>query len=205
MEDPKLAKGLVRREVTRIVTPGTLVDEGLLDPRKCNFLASVWPDKHGLGLAWLELSPAASSPPRLSRRAWPTNSRIEPAECLVPDQTLSPAIVAAIAEREGMLTSSRPAWSFARADCRRLLLAHFGTATFDGFDLDENSPGVTAAGALLQYVQETQKSAPGHIVRLEPYRRGSSLLIDEATRRSLELTETLRTGRRRGEPALGDR
>ncbi len=199
VEDPKQAKGLVRREVTRIVTPGTLVDEGLLDPRKSNFLASVWPDKHGLGLAWLELSTGRFVAAQIESASLADElARIAPAECLVPDQTLPPAILAALAEREGMLTSSRPAWSFARTDCRRLLLAHFGTATFDGFDLDEASPGVTAAGALLQYVQETQKSALGHIVRLEPYRRGSSLLIDEATRRSLELTETLRTGAREG-------
>jgi DNA mismatch repair protein MutS len=199
VEDPKLAKGLVRREVTRIVTPGTLVDEGLLDPRKCNFLASVWPEKTGLGLAWLELSTgrfvaAEINPQNLADEL----ARIDPAECLVPDQPLPPLVTGALAERKGMLTSQRPAWSFARADCRRLLLEHFDTATLDGFDLDENSPGVTAAGALLQYVQETQKSALGHIVRLEPYRRGSSLLIDESTRRSLELTATLRTGTREG-------
>jgi DNA mismatch repair protein MutS len=200
VEDPKLAKGLVRREVTRIVTPGTLVDEGLLDPKKCNFLASVWlPDKFGLGLAWLELSTGRFVAAQINPQSLADElARIEPAECLVPESALPPAITEVLAEREGMLTSLRPAWNFARADCRRLLLEHFGTTTLDGFDLDENSPGVTAAGALLQYVQETQKSALGHIVRLEPYRRGSSLLIDESTRRSLELTETLRTGSREG-------
>ncbi|HXY35936.1 MAG TPA: DNA mismatch repair protein MutS [Planctomycetaceae bacterium] len=199
VEDPKFAKGLVRREVTRIVTPGTLVDEGLLDPKKCNFLASLWPEKHAIGLAWLELSTGRFVAAQIEPQCLADElARIEPAECLVPEQVLPPAILAVLAEREGMLTSQRPAWSFARADCRRLLLEHFGTTTFDGFDLDENSPGVTAAGALLQYVQETQKSALAHIVRLEPYRRGSSLLIDESTRRSLELTETLRTGTRDG-------
>jgi DNA mismatch repair protein MutS len=199
VEDPKLAKGLVRREVTRIVTPGTLVDEALLDPRKSNFLASVWPEKQALGLAWLEVSTgrfitAHIEPQNLADEL----ARIGPAECLVPEQPLLPAVTAALAEREGLLISRRPAWNFARSECRRLLLEHFGTATLDGFDLDENSPGVTAAGALLQYVQETQKSALGHIVRLESYRRGTSLLIDESTRRSLELTETLRTGTRDG-------
>jgi DNA mismatch repair protein MutS len=199
VEDPKLAKGLVRREVTRVVTPGTLVDEGLLDPRKCNFLASVWPDKSGLGLAWLELSTGRFVAAQIHPQSLADElARIAPAECLVPESALAPAITAVLAEREGMLTSLRPAWSFARADCRRLLLDHFGTTTLDGFDLDEDSPGVTAAGALLSYVQETQKSALGHIVRLEPDRRGSSLLIDESTRRSLELTETLRTGAREG-------
>jgi DNA mismatch repair protein MutS len=199
VEDAKLAKGLVRREVTRIVSPGTLVDEGLLDPRKCNFLASVWPEKSALGLAWLELSTgrfvaAQIDPQNLADEL----ARIDPAECLVPDHELLPAITTALAQREGLLTTCRPLWSFARADCRRLLMEHFGTTTLDGFDLDENSPGITAAGALLEYLRETQKSALGHIVRLEPYRRGSSLLIDESTRRSLELTETLRGGAREG-------
>jgi DNA mismatch repair protein MutS len=199
VEDPKLAKGLVRREVTRIVTPGTLVDEGLLDPRRNNFLASVFPEKSGIGLAWLELSTGRF----IAAHVEPQNladelARIQPAECLVPDQALPDRISGVLVERDGMLLSRRPPWSYARQECRRLLLTHFGTATLDGFDLDENSPGVTAAGALLQYVQETQKSALAHIVRLEQYRRGTHLLIDEATRRSLELTETLRRGTREG-------
>src|SRR5580704_4162627 len=106
VEDPKLAKGLVRREVTRIVTPGTLVDEGLLDPRKCNFLASVWPEKSALGLAWLELSTgrfvaAQIDPQNLADEL----ARIDPAECLVPDHSLLPAITAAMAQREGLLTT----------------------------------------------------------------------------------------------------
>jgi DNA mismatch repair protein MutS len=199
VEDPKLARGLVRREVTRIVTPGTLVDEGLLDPRRNNFLASVFPEKSGVGLAWLELSTgrfvaAHVEPQNLADEL----ARIQPAECLVPDQALPDRVLGALVDRDGMLVSRRPPWNYARHDCRRLLLTHFGTATLDGFDVDENSPGITAAGALLQYVQETQKSALAHIVRLEQYRRGASLLIDEATRRSLELTETLRHGTREG-------
>jgi DNA mismatch repair protein MutS len=199
VEDPKLAKGLVRREVTRIVTPGTLVDEGLLDPRRNNFLASVFPGKTSVGLAWLELSTGRFFAAHVEQpHVVDELARIQPAECLVPDEAIPERILAALVERQGMLISRRPPWNFARQECRRLLLAHFGTATLDGFDLDENSPGVTAAGALLQYVQETQKSALAHIVRLEQYRRGTHLLIDEAARRSLELTETLRHGTREG-------
>jgi len=199
VEDPKLARGLVRREVTRIVTPGTLVDEGLLDPRRNNFLASVFPEKSGVGLAWLELSTGRFSTAHVEPQSLADElARIQPAECLVPDQTLPDRVLAALVDRDGMLVSRRPPWNYARHECRRLLLTHFGTATLDGFDLDENSLGITAAGALLQYVQETQKSALAHIVRLEQYRRGASLLIDEATRRSLELTETLRQGTREG-------
>jgi DNA mismatch repair protein MutS len=195
VEDPKLAKGLVRREVTRIVTPGTLTDEALLDPRQSNFLASIFPDKNGIGLAWLELSTGHFVATHVDALNLADElARIQPAECVAPDQTLPDAILGALVERDGMLLSRRAPWSFAQDECRRLLRAHFGTATLDGFDLDENSPGVTAAGALLAYVQETQKSALGHIVRIEPYRRGTNLLIDEATRRSLELSQTLRHG-----------
>ena len=122
VEDPKLAKGLVRREVTRIVTPGTLVDEGLLDPRRNNFLASVFPAKNGLGLAWLELSTgrffaAQVEQPHLVDEL----ARIQPAECLVPDEALPDRILAALVERQGMLISRRPPWNFARQECRRLL------------------------------------------------------------------------------------
>ena len=98
----------------------------------------------------------------------------------------------------GMLVSERPPWSFALDQCKRILLDQFQTKTLSGFDIDEDTPGVTAAGALFEYVRETQKSGLGHITRLEPYRRGTSLLIDEATRRSLELTRTLRDGQREG-------
>jgi len=199
VEDPKLAKGLVRREVTRVVTPGTLTDDGLLDPRRDNFLASACFDKSGVGLAWLELSTGRFVATHVSAQHLADElARIQPAECLIPDQTLPDQALGALLQRDAMLLSRRPPWSYAREECRRLLLTHFGTSTFDGFDLDENSPGITAAGALLQYVQETQKSSLGHIVRLEPYRRGTSLLIDESTRRSLELTETLRHGAREG-------
>ncbi len=94
VEDPKLARGLVRREVTRIVTPGTLVDEELLDPRRNNFLASLSPEKTGVGLAWLELSTGRFfathvEPQQLSDEL----ARIQPAECLVPDQAIPDRIL----------------------------------------------------------------------------------------------------------------
>ena len=91
-----------------------------------------------------------------------------------------------------------PPWAFSADTCRRLLLDHFGTQTLDGFDIDADSPSIIAAGALLDYVRETQKSNLAHISKLERYHRGSCLLIDDATRRSLELTRTLRQGSRDG-------
>lgn len=210
VEDPKTAKGMVRREVTRIVTPGTLTDEGLLDPKESNFLAAVCPAKDRIGLAWLELSTGKFQCMEVASQesAGPFGpqselvdelARIRPSECLLPDSAKSHPVFTAVVELDGTIVTERPAWSFGEKHCRDLLLKHFQTATLEGFDLSaDDSAGVTAAGALLEYVQETQRSSLGHIARLDPYRRGTSLLIDETTRRSLELTRTQREGNREG-------
>ena len=199
MEDPKLAKGPVKRDVTRVVTPGTLTEDSLLDPRESNFLACVFPTKEACGLAWLEVSTGRFVMADLANdHVVDEIARIRPAECLVPDNSHDIPLVQMLMQMTGMLVSDRPPWSFAVDQCKRTLLDQFQTRSLSGFDIDDDTPGVTAAGALLEYVRETQKSGLGHITRLEPYRRGSSLLIDEATRRSLELTRTLRDGQREG-------
>ncbi len=199
VEDPKKAKGMVRREVTRVVTPGTLTDDQLLDPRESNFLAAVFPGKQAVGLAWLELSTgrflcAELEPNQLADEL----ARIHPAEVLTPEVESPTSPVATLRTDGGMVITERPAWSFSNDQTRTCLLEHFGTRTLEGFDLDDTSVAVTAAGALLDYVFETQKSAVGHITRLEPFTRGGSLQIDQATRRSLELTQTIREGSREG-------
>ena len=212
VEDPKTAKGMVRREVTQIITPGTLTDDALLNPKESNYLAAVCPTKDSIGLAWLELSTGRfhcmevpretnSAPSQLgSSSAFVDElARISPAECLVPEDVNDDSIFTQLVEFKETLITERPAWSFAANQCRENLLKHFETKTLEGFDLDdEDSAGTTAAGALLEYVQETQKSTLSHIARLEPYRRGTNLLIDETTRRSLELTRTAREGKRDG-------
>ncbi|MCA9075277.1 MAG: DNA mismatch repair protein MutS, partial [Planctomycetaceae bacterium] len=124
-------------------------------------------------------------------------TRIDPSEIIVPESARDYPALSTLNSQPSTLTE-RPPWSFAANSCRDMLLKHFGTQTLEGFDLDDESAAITAAGALLEYVQETQKSALGHITRLEPHRRGSSMLIDEATRRSLELTQTQRGGEREG-------
>lgn len=199
VEDPKLAKGLVKREVTRVVTPGTLTDDALLDPRTSNFLACAVAGKHEIGFAWLELSAGTFlmtelEPAQLADEL----GRLSPAECVIVEGSRTNSALAGLLAREKMLLTERPAWCFSQAECRRRLMEHFGTITLEGFDVDAASLGVVAAGALLAYVQETQRSALGHLVKLEPYRRGSTLVIDEATRRSLELTKTMRDGGREG-------
>ncbi|MBX3445097.1 MAG: DNA mismatch repair protein MutS [Planctomyces sp.] len=232
VEDPKTAKGMVRREVTRIVTPGTLTEESLLDPRQSNFVAAVVPSKSSVGLAWLELSTGrfqcAEIPLRSARGssgmgpAAPGTSpgyepvldelaRLRPAEVLISEAwRQDPLVIALGASTAGtgpaglhplgfpLVLTTRPAWCFVPAYCRDQLLAHFQCATLEGFGLDAESPSVTAAGALLEYAREMQRTGVDHIIRIELDRRGSNLLIDDATRRSLELTRTLRDDRRDG-------
>ncbi|QDT79990.1 DNA mismatch repair protein MutS [Gimesia maris] len=196
VEDPKKAKGMVKREVTRVVTPGTLTDDALLDPHENNFLASIYFGKSNIGLAWLELSTGRFLTSNTTAEHLVDElARIHPAECIFAEGNT--ALQNAVGHLDTMLTE-RPPWSFAEGESEKRLLDHFGTKTLEGFNLEAGTPSITAAGALLEYVQETQKSSIPHINQIEPYERGDRLLIDEATRRSLELTRTIREGKREG-------
>ena len=194
VEDARAAKGLVRREITRVVTAGTVTDDALLDPRSSNYLAAIVPADASIGLAWVELSTgrfqAACIP---LARIDDELARIEPAECLAAEDTqLPPAFV-------GPLVTRRPDWAFSIAAANDTLLSHFGTANLEGFGFtDDDGPAVRAAGAVLGYLVETQKVSLAHIDRLVRYSSGEALEIDAATRRSLEITATLRDGRREG-------
>lgn len=195
VEDPKQAKGLVRREVLRVVTPGTITDDALLDPQESNFLAAVAPGEC-MGLAWVDVSTgrfqAAQVPPE---RLADELARVAPVECLLPEDAEAP-----LAELDGrMLMTRRPGWVFSHHAAREALTRHFNTQTLEGFGFDgADVPAIRAAGAILEYLAETQKSSLAHIDRLLAYRPSESLQIDEATRRSLEISRTLREGRREG-------
>jgi DNA mismatch repair protein MutS len=197
VEDPKLAKGLVRREVTRVVTPGTVVDDALLDPRQSNYLAAVSPGDP-IGIAWVEISTgrfqAAGFPPsQLADQL----ARLSPAECLLAES--ADPLPARLDEQ--MMVTRRPDWVFGLAAARQTLTKHFGTAGLEGFGFTsgkEDTQAVQAAGAILDYLKETQRSSLDHVDRLVPYRAHSTLEIDEASRRSLEIVRTIREGRREG-------
>ncbi len=197
VEDPKKAKGLVRRELIRIVTPGTVTDDALLDPRESNFLAAIAPGDPA-GLAWVELSTGRFWAAGFPQRQLPDQiARIAPAECLLAED--SPPLPSHLNER--MMLSRRPAWAFSHQNARETLVKHFGTASLEGFGFTDSAADVQAiraAGAILDYLNETQKSSLEHMDRLTPYRTSGTLEIDEASRRSLEITRTLREGRREG-------
>lgn len=206
VEDAALAKGLVRREVTRVVTPGTLTDESLLDPRQANHLAAFTPSIIGqnTGLAWIDLSTAQFHAAEIPfSRLLDELQRLQPAEVLVPEKLLGGM------QREGLLESlraslpsltisSRPDWTYDPESSRIRLREHFQVTTMAGFGFEDQSPSLTAAGALLYYLQETQKNSLSFINRLRPFAQNQFLHLDEVTRRSLELTRTLRDGDRKG-------
>ncbi|NNJ26419.1 DNA mismatch repair protein MutS [Alienimonas chondri] len=201
MEDPATAKGMVRREVTQVVTPGTLTDDDLLDANRSNFLAALHrPKGRGkkggpVGLAWLDVSTGRFVAADLDPNDLPDElARIAPSELLLAEGTEVPEA----AERIGSLLTERPAYAFGTHAAIKRLTEHFGTSTLAGFDLDDAGPGVAAAAALLEYAADTQKAALPHITGLSPYHCDDCLRIDEATRRSLELTRTLRDGSRAG-------
>ena len=206
VEDPKQAKGLVRREITRVVSAGTLTDDGLLDPREANYLAAVClvhdkrAGKHGeeakVGIAWAELSSGRFEAGTFPRsRLEDELARIGPAEVIYreDDARLSPDTTAPWA------WTARPAWSFAEDASHETLCKHFGVHNLEGFGFgDDDAPAIRAAGAVLTYLQETQRGGLDHFRSLSAHHRTGVLQIDASTRRSLEITRTLRTGSREG-------
>ncbi len=202
VEDPREAKGLVRREVTQIVSPGTVTDESLLDPRESNYLAAVTPAPEGsdkpVGLAWIDLSTGRFVAAGFDPRALADHlARIGPSECLLAED--APPMPAYL--EEGMMVTRRPGWAFSHDAACELLSKHFGTAGLEGFGFD-SQPGdaeaIRAAGAILDYLVESQKNSLAHVDRIVPYRTSGILEIDESSRRSLEINRTMREGRREG-------
>ncbi|HXZ52736.1 MAG TPA: DNA mismatch repair protein MutS [Burkholderiales bacterium] len=181
--DPNTAKGPVERRVTRIVTPGTLTDSALLDEKSDNVLLALAADRASVGLAWLslasgELRVAEIAPQLLASEL----RRIAPAEVLA----------AAGCEPEGFFVTRLPAWQFDLASGRKKLLEQLGAASLSGYGCEDLTLAFGACGALLDYAKKTQGQALAHVAAVVAERGGDYLRLDAATRRNLELTETLR-------------
>ena len=196
VEDPKQAKGLVKRELTRVVSPGTVTDDALLDPRESNFLAAVAMADDVAGLAWIDISTGrfwACTVP--ASRLRDELARIAPAECLLPEEAEPLPEISG----RSMAVTRRPGWMFSTQATTDALTGHFGVTSLEGFGFETtDGPAIRAAGVILQYLVETQKAGLAHIDRLSPLRAGDRLQIDEATRRSLEISRTIREGGREG-------
>jgi DNA mismatch repair protein MutS len=184
--DVATAKGPVERQVTRIVTPGTLTDSELLEDKADNILLALNAEKGCVGLAWLslasgELKVAEVAPEALAGEL----TRIAPAE-----------ILASEGEYPGYALTKLPPWSFDFEAARKRLLEQLGASSLEGYGVSDLRPAIAACGALLDYARKTQGQALSHITAVSAERAGQYLRMDAATRRNLEITETLR-----GEPA----
>ncbi|MDH3646408.1 MAG: DNA mismatch repair protein MutS [Gammaproteobacteria bacterium] len=185
--DPATSKGPVERAVVRVVTPGTVTDEALLDERRENLLLAIHASGEQLGLAWLELSSG-----RFRLMELPDNSlltaeleRLKPAEVLLAEDTTL------LSQQEHAGLQTRPPWHFDYESAHRQLCEQFGTRDLQGFGVEDLRLAVAAAGALMQYVKETQRSAVPHLREIHAERREDTLLIDASTRRNLELESSL--------------
>ena len=187
--DPATSKGPVERKVVRIITPGTLTEEALLEERSESLLvAAHLGSRERIGLAWLDLSSGRFSVMEANTREalLAELERLRPAELLVSEEaSLDPRL------QHQPYLRRRPPWHFEVTSARDRLLAQFGTRDLTGFGCEKMNGAISAAGALLQYVQDTQRTALPHIRGLRVEQRGDALLMDAATRRNLELQFSL--------------
>ncbi|MFH0980383.1 MAG: DNA mismatch repair protein MutS [Planctomycetota bacterium] len=207
VEDPKTAKGVVKRAIVRVVTAGTLTDEALLDERADNVLAAVCVQGRDVGLAEIELASGRFRAFEVLREgAVDELVRLGPAEILLAGESFGPPAsddpAARIAEEVrtlcGASLSRRPEHSFAPFNAEQTLLAHFQVGTLAGFGFEGMDASLCAAGAILAYMQETQKTSLHHVQKLERRFTGRYVGLDRNTWRSLEIERTLRGGERRG-------
>jgi DNA mismatch repair protein MutS len=207
VEDPKTAKGVVKRDVVRIVTPGTLTDDNLLDAKEDNFLCAVsLGTKHQAVISWVDISTGHFFVQDLPEgKLLDELLRLSPAECLLPDrrgelfEAETRKLARDVEQLTGAIVTERPSWYFDPYQAKKRLLKHFGTATLEGFGISDNEDGlITGAGAIIEYLNETQKTTLGHIRNLKKINPKKFLQIDPATLRSLEILMTIRTETQKG-------
>ncbi len=186
--DPATSKGPVERKVARVVTPGTLTDEALLAESRDNLVASVFIDKEGIGLAWLDLAGGRFrlTEPSGTEALAGELERLRPAELIVDEEQSFDHD-----KRDAIRVTGRPPWHFDLDSAKRLLCAQFQTQDLGGFGCDAFPRGVAAAGALLQYVSDTQKAALPHLTSITVEIANDAIVMDGPTRRNLELEESL--------------
>lgn len=203
VEDPKLAKGIVKREVTRVVTPGTVLDANLLEAKDNNYLAALYPALDGYGLAVLDISTGAfflaEAPGKGNLAELDTLlARFMPREIVLPKGHAPEEGLSALLRRYTQAVNGCDDWTFDRETANRTLLDHFKTLTLDGFGVSGMKLGISAAGAALRYIEDTQKTALANVLRITPFRTREHMVLDGACRRNLELARNIHDGSGRG-------
>ena len=201
VEDPKLAKGLVKREVVRIVTPGTNLDPGGLDETRNNYIMSVFyaDGAYGISLADVTTADFFVTEVNEERAFLDELSKFSPSEMICNDAFFMSGISREeLEERYHIRVSALDSWYFTNDTAVATLTEHFHVSTPAGLGLSDYESGVIAAGSLLRYLYDTQKNSLAHMSKIEPYSTGKYMILDSFTRRNLELTETLREKEKRG-------
>ncbi len=206
IENPKTAKGVVKRDVVRVVTPGTITDENLLDAKQENFLAAVWQNNAVSAISWVDISTGHFFVQHVGEgRLLDELLLLGPKECLLPDsrgelfEAQAKKLSADITQLTGAIATERPGWYFDPYQARQRLLKHFGTATLEGFGIaDTDNTLIPPAGAIIEYLNETQRTTLSHICSIKRINRKKYLQIDQTSLTSLEVLRTIRTESKKG-------
>ena len=201
VEDPKEAKGMVKREVIRIVTPGTNIDMQSLDEAKNNYIMSIVyiADKYGIATCDITTGDFLVTEVDSERKLLDEMNKFAPSEVICNEAFyMSGVDIEDMKHRLSIAVSALDAWYFGDALAKETILSHFKVATLQALGLDDYDCGVISAGALLKYLYDTQKNSMAHILEIHPYSIGKYMILDSSTRRNLELVETLREKQKRG-------
>ena len=201
VEDPKSAKGIVKREVVRIVTPGTNMDPQALDETRNNYIMCIVyiADRYGVSVADISTGDYFVTEIPDSSKLTDEIYRFSPSEIICNEAFyMSGMDLDGLKDRFGVTIYSLDPWYFDDAVCRQKLLEHFKVSSFAGLGLEDYDCGLISAGALLSYLLETQKNSLSNLTHITPYSAGKYMMLDSSTRRNLELCETLREKQKRG-------
>ncbi|MDN3511679.1 MAG: DNA mismatch repair protein MutS [Candidatus Jettenia sp.] len=201
LQNPEEAKGIVDRGVTRIITPGTVTEDSLLEDKSNNYLMALLETNTLFGLSWVDLSTGRFEVEDIQKdRLFDEFARLNPSELLMPEEIFHnhTAFVEKIRAEYNIMITARPDWEFSKDTAYQILTEHFGTTSLEGFDCEDVGPALGTAGAVIQYLKDTQKTSLKHIIKIQKYRADNRVLIDKATQQSLELTQTMRTHDREG-------
>lgn len=201
VEDPKLAKGLVKREVIRVVTPGTILSTQALDESRNNYLMCIVYSDKSYGIAVVDVSTGDFMLTEVTDIKVLTDEifKFMPSEIICNDTFYMSGIdLDDIRNRVHTAVSALPAHYFSDDMCIQAIKEHFQVDRISGLGIEEYGNGITAAGAALMYLTETQKNSLSNITKISPYQTGRYMILDTSTRRNLELTETLREKQKRG-------
>lgn len=204
IEDPKQAQGLVKRDIIRVITPGTIISDNALQPKENNFLASIAAEAKGASFAYIDVSTGTFAVTAWMDQDWPQAlerefDRIQPRELLIPEPI--PVPISLLQRPPGTFNTTFQAWEgdhFRRERAYQLLTRQFGVRTLEGFGCENNALAIAASGALLAYIQSTQQATLDHLQGLKFYSTSDFMVLDETTRYHLELVQAAWSQKRIG-------